>query len=90
MRWLSRCWGDGGSDGDDVGDRSICDGDDYNAAVHPMASGTVLHHQKLVQIVRSRDTKRRRQQRLGAARDDFAVELSYIIGAGQADNEHDL
>ncbi len=44
MRWLSRCWGDGGGggDGDDVGDRSICDGDDYNATVHPMASGTLL------------------------------------------------
>ncbi len=62
------------------------------AKLHPSSSphtSVLPHHQKLVQIVRSRDTKRR-WQRVGAAGDDLAVELSDIIGAGQADNEHDL
>jgi hypothetical protein len=45
-----------------------------------------LHLQKLVEIVRSRNTKRRRR-RIGASGDDFAVEMMGIVGSRQVQEE---
>ncbi len=45
--------------------------------------------QKLVEMVRSRDKKKRRR-RVGAAADEFAVELSDVMVAEQGDDGSDL
>jgi hypothetical protein len=48
-----------------------------------------LHIQKLVEIVRARNKKRRRR-RVGGAGDDFAVEMAGILDGRQDQGDSDL